>query len=114
VTLASGRGLLGGWLIAATIPLLFNPHTVAAWSAAGLGDEFRVALAAIEIVGSALFAFERAAIAGGTLLLASFVPAAVIHVHHDEAPWRLALYSIVVILLLFLTRRSPRSDTVPF
>lgn len=35
---ASGRGLLSGWLIAATITLLVDPHIIAAWSAAGVGD----------------------------------------------------------------------------
>jgi len=111
--LASGRGLLGGWLIATTMPLLFNPHTIAAWSATGLGDASRIALASVEIAVAALFAFERATVAGFALLLASFIPAAVIHVHHDGAPWWLALYSIAAIPLLFLTRRALRADTVP-
>ena len=53
VILASGRGLLSGWLIAATISLLIDPHTIVAWSAA------------------------------------------VIHIHHDEMPWWLAVYSLV-------------------
>jgi hypothetical protein len=111
VNLASGRGLLAGWLIALTIPLLFDPHSIAAWSAAGLGDASRIALAAIEVAGAALFAFERVALAGFALLLASFIPAAVIHVHHDEAPWRLALYSIAALLLSLYTRRAHRPGT---
>jgi len=113
VMLASGRGLLGGWLIAATIPLLFNPHAIAAWSAAGLGDGTRIALAAIEIAGAALFAFDRAALAGCVLMLPTFISAADIHVRHDDAPWWLALYSIAAILLLLFTRRALRSGTVP-
>jgi hypothetical protein len=103
---ASGRGLLSGWLIAATIPLLVDPHTIATWSAAGVGDRWRVALAAIELPGAMLFAFELPAVVGFVLLLASFVIAAVIHISHDEMPWWLAVYLIAGILLLYCTRRA--------
>jgi len=113
VNLASCRGLLSGWLVAATIPLLFDPHTIAAWSAAGLGNRSRVALSAVELLGATLFAFERSVVAGFALLLASFSLAAVIHVHHGEMPWWLAAYSIAGILLLHLTRRGLRSVAVP-
>jgi DoxX-like family len=104
VTVASGRGLLAGWLIAATLPLLLNPHSVAAWSSTGLGDPARVALAAVELLGAALFAFERTIVAGFALLVASFVAAAVIHLHHDEMPWWLIAYAVTAILLLYCTR----------
>jgi hypothetical protein len=46
LSLASGRGLPGGWLIAMTIPLLADPRVIAAWSAAGLYDQYRIGLAA--------------------------------------------------------------------
>ena len=108
VILASGRGLLSGWLIAATIPLLIDPHTIVAWSAAGLGNRSRVGLAAIELLGAALFAFELPVVTGFVLLLASFIAAAVIHIHHDEMPWWLAVYSFAGILLLYFTRRALR------
>jgi hypothetical protein len=104
--LASGRGLLSGWLIAATVPLLVDPHTIAAWSAAGVGDRWRVELAAMELLGAALFAFEVPAVVGFALLLASFVIAAVIHISHDEMPWWLAVYLIAGILLVYCTRRA--------
>jgi hypothetical protein len=87
VILASGRGLLSGWLIAATVPLLVDSHSIAAWSAAGVGDGWRVGLAAMELLGAALFAFEVPAVAGFALLLASFVIAANIWgVHACIAP----------------------------
>jgi hypothetical protein len=106
VTVASGRGLLSGWLIAATIPLLIDPHTIAAWSAAGVGDRWRLGLAAIELLGAVLFAFELPAVVGFALLLASFALAAVIHISRDETPWWLAVYLIAGILLLYCTRRA--------
>jgi len=108
VILASSRGLLSGWLIAATIPLLIDAHTIVAWSAAGLGNRSRVGLAAIELLGAALFAFELPVVAGSALLLASFIAAAVIHIQHDEMPWWLAVYSFAGILLLYFTRRALR------
>jgi hypothetical protein len=43
------------------------------------------------LLGAVLFAFELPAVAGFALLLASFVSAAVTHIHHDEMPWRLAV-----------------------
>lgn len=112
VILASGRGLLSGWLIAATIPLLIDPHTIAAWSAASLADRSRVGLATIELLGAALFAFELPVVAGFALLLTSFIAAAVIHIHHNEMPWWLAVYSIAVILLLYFTRRALRRTAI--
>ena len=77
VILTSGQGLLSGWLIAATIPLLIDPHTIAAWFVAGLGDRSRVGLASVELFGAALFAFELSVVAGFALLLAfgKFEPA---------------------------------------
>jgi hypothetical protein len=105
VNLASGRGLLSGWLVAVTVPLLADAHTIAAWSAASLGNRARIALAAVEFFGAGLFAFERTVMAGFVLLLATFVPAAVIHVHHDEMPWWLAVYSIAGTLLMYFTLR---------
>jgi hypothetical protein len=43
------------------------------------------------LLGAVLLAFELPAVAGFALLLASFVPAAVTHIHHDEMPWWLAV-----------------------
>jgi hypothetical protein len=111
MNLSSCRGLLSGWLVAASVPLLVNPHTVAAASAAGLGDHVRITLATAEIVGAALFAFERTVMAGFALLLMTFVLAAVIHVHHGEMPFWLAAYAIAGAILMYLTQRS-RSSVV--
>jgi hypothetical protein len=93
IILASARGLLGGWLIAMTIPLLINQRAITALSAAGLHDQYRVALAAIEMLGAALFAFEAPAAVGLVLLLASFIAAAAIHLYHGDKPWWLAVYA---------------------
>jgi len=98
--LASARGLLSGWLIAATMPLLLDPRTMAAWAAVGLGDRSRMALSAIEILGAVLFAFEAQAITGYALLMVSFLVAAILHLHHHEMPWWLAVYAIAGALLL--------------
>ena len=111
--LASGRGLLSGWLIALTIPLLIDPHTIAVWSAAGLGDRSRVGLAIIELLGAALFAFEVPIVVGLSLLFASFIPAAAIHIRHNEMPWWLGAYAIAGLLLLHFTRRALLATTVP-
>jgi hypothetical protein len=97
--------LLSGWLAAVTMPLLAHSETIAAWSATGLGDHARIALAAAELIGAALFAFERTAIPGFALLLMTFVLAAVIHLHRGEIPYWLALYTIAGTMLLYMTQR---------
>jgi hypothetical protein len=106
VTLGSCRGILSGWLIAATVALLADPRSIAAWTATGLGDRSRIGLAAVELLGAALFAFELTASAGFALLLASFLVAATLHIHHREIPWWLAVYALAAILMLYLTRRE--------
>lgn len=111
VSLASCRGLLSGWLIAATIRLLIDPNTIAVWSAAGLGSRLRIALSTIELLGAAMFAFERSVTPGMVLLLASFALAGAVHVHDGQLPWWLAAYSMAGLLLLYLTRRGSRSTT---
>jgi hypothetical protein len=108
IIIASGRGLLSGWLIAATVPLLADPHAIAAWSAAGLGARSRVGLAAVEVLGAGLFAFERPVVAGFVLLLGSFIAAAAIHIRHDEMPWWLAAYSFAGLVLLSCTLQTRR------
>ncbi len=103
--LASARGLLSGWLIALTLPLLFAPHTIGAWTAAGLGSASRVLLAVLELLGAALFAFETPLLAGLVLLIVSFTAAGVVHLHHGEMPWWLVVYSLVAMLLWRFTVR---------
>jgi hypothetical protein len=104
--LGNCRGILSGWLIAVTIPLLAEPRSIAAWSATGLGDPSRIGLATMELLGAALFAFERTVAAGFALLLASFTVAAVLHLHHRELPWWLAAYTLAGTLLLYFSRRE--------
>jgi hypothetical protein len=106
-SVASGRGLLSGWLIAATVPLLADPHAIAAASAAGLGARSRVALAAVEVLGAALFAFEFSVVAGFALLLVAFIAAAAIHMHQNEMPWWLVGYTLAGMALLYCTLRAP-------
>jgi hypothetical protein len=106
--LASGRGLLGGWLIAMAIPLLIDPRAISGWSATGLHDNIRIGLAAVEVLGGALFAFEGSSVAGLVLLLAAFLAAAAIHLYHGDKPWQLAVYSTTGMLLLYFTRRVHR------
>lgn len=106
-SIASGRGLLSGWLIAATFPLLVDPHAIAASSAAGLGTRSRIALAAVEVLGAALFAFEFSVVAGFALLLVAFVAAAVIHMHQGEMPWWMVAYTVPGMMLLYCTLRAP-------
>lgn len=107
-SLASARGLLGGWLLAVTVPLLTDAATISAWAAAGLHDRARIGLAAAELLGAVLFAFERPIIAGFALLLGSFSVAAAVHIQVGKAPWHLALYALAAILLLYFTRRRER------
>jgi hypothetical protein len=106
LTLASARGLLGGWLLAHTLPLLIDHREIGAWSAMGLGDQLRIALAAIELLGAVLFAFEATMSAGLALLLTAFVIAALIHIHHSQLPWWLAGYAIAALLLWYFSRKS--------
>ncbi len=111
--LASARGLLGGWIIALTVPLLIDPHAIAAWSAVGLGNRSRMLLAAAELLGAALFAFETPILAGLALLMAAFVAAGVLHLHHGETPWWLVAYAVVALLLWRFTVRSRRTGERP-
>jgi hypothetical protein len=106
VVVASIRGILGGWLIKATLPLLVSPHAIAEWTAAGIGDRARVTLAIVELLGAALFVFEWSTLAGFILLTLSFAYAAVIHVQHGEMPWWLGIYLVTSALLLYWTRRA--------
>jgi hypothetical protein len=106
--LASARGLLSGWLMALTLPLLAEPHTISAWSAAGLGSRWRVLLAAVELLGAGLFALETPLLAGWALLLLSFAAAAVVHLQHGEMPWWLAAYAFIATALWRCTLRVRR------
>jgi hypothetical protein len=108
LTLASARGLLSGWIIALTIPLLNDPRTIAAWSAAGLGGRSRLLLAAIELLGAALFAFETSVRAGLVLLVLIFLAAGAAHLHQGRIPWWLLAYAIAAILLGRQTLRASR------
>jgi len=110
--LASSRGLLGGFVIALTLPLLSDPHTIAAWSAVGLGNHARLGLAAGEILGAALFAFESGVIWGSALLIAAFAVGATLHVRHGEMPWWLAVYALMAAVLLYLTLRTERRSAL--
>lgn len=93
-----------------TVPLLHDPHAIAGLSAAGLHDPLRIGLAATELMGAALFAFEATAGAALLLLLISFAVAAVIHLHLGDKPWWLAAYAIAGILLLYFTHRVRRKN----
>jgi hypothetical protein len=106
VAIASTRGILSGWLFAATLPLLVSPHAIAEWTAAGLGDWARVGLAVTELLGAALFAFEWSAIAGFVLLALSFAYAAFIHLQHGKMPWWLGGYCVASLVLFYWTRRA--------
>jgi hypothetical protein len=104
----SARGLFSGWLLALTVPLLSDAVTISAWNAAGLGDQVRIVLAVVELLGAALFAFETLITAGFALLLGAFAFAAALHAHFGKAPWHLALYAFIAALLLYFTKRSRR------
>ncbi|HEX9140078.1 MAG TPA: hypothetical protein VF848_09825 [Steroidobacteraceae bacterium] len=106
LTLASGRGLLAGWLLAHTFPLLISHQEIGAWSAMGLGDRLRIGLAAIELLGAVLFAFEATVTTGLALLLTAFVIAALIHVRQGQVPWWLAGYALAAVLLRYFSRRA--------
>jgi hypothetical protein len=98
--------MFSGWLIKATIPLLGSPDAIAEWSAAGVGSGARVSLAAIELLGAVLFAFEWPITIGFSLLSLCFAYAAAIHVQHAEMPWLLGGYVVAGALLLYWTRRA--------
>jgi hypothetical protein len=108
LAIASARGVLSGWLLAATLPLLVSPHAIAEWTAAGLGDWARVALAVTELLGAALFAFEWSAITGFVLLALSFAYAGFIHLQHGKTPWWLGGYYVASLVLLYWTRRAQK------
>jgi len=106
LTLVSLRGLLGGWLLAHTLPLLISQQEIGGWSAMGLGDHLRIGLATIELLGAVLFALEATVNAGLALLLTAFVIAALIHIHHGQAAGWLAGYAIATVLLWYFSRKS--------
>jgi hypothetical protein len=122
VNLAATRGLFAGWIVAATVPLLFRADTIAAWATLGLGHRSRWALCCIEIVGALLFPFERSVIPGAVLLVSTFLAAAALHVRHGLWPWWLAGYAVIVVALAWPTQklsarrsahaagRTPRAD----
>ena len=109
LALDSCRGLFAGWVIAATVPLLVSSVAIAEWSAIGFGDRYRIALAAVEILGALLFAFRRLASLGAGLLLLSFLVAGALHFEHGYWPWWLGLYAVVVVVLERGTRRQIRA-----
>jgi hypothetical protein len=105
VPLAGARGLLGGWLLAATVTSLTGPAALAAWSAAGIGGFGRLAIGFAEILGAALFAFESTVVAGFVLLLGTLLVAAFVHIRLGESPWHLGAYALAAAGLLYLTHR---------
>jgi hypothetical protein len=114
VAVASARGILSGWLLAATLPLLVSPHAIAEWTATGLGNWARITLAVTELLGAVLFAFEWSAIAGFVLLALSFAYAAFIHLQHGNMPWWLGGYYVASLILLYWTRRAQKlSGSIP-
>jgi hypothetical protein len=106
VGVASARGIVGGWILKATLPLLVSPQAIAEWTAAGVGDRARIALAVVELLGAALFAFEWSAVAGFILLALSFSYAAIIHIQRGELPWWLGGYLVASAILIYWTRIS--------
>ena len=84
VLLASTRGLLSGGLIAVAAPLLVNADPGAVRPV--IGHHLVAGLAAIELLGAALFAFETTVAAGAALLLVAFTAATLIHAHHQQIP----------------------------
>jgi len=105
VDLAAARGLLAGWIVAVTLPLLFKAATIAEWASIGLGDRARWTLASIEIIGALLFAFERTVIPGAVLLITTFLAAAALHIRHGLWPWWLASYAVIVLVLTWVTAK---------
>lgn len=92
------RGLVAAFLgIAAALFLL---HGRGAFARFGKPDEARVALAAAEVLGAALFALSRTAMAGGVLLLVVLAWAAGFHYALAMRSDRLWLDAVVVAALL--------------
>lgn len=95
------RGLVAAFLgIAAALFLL---HGRGAFGRFGKPDAARVALAAAELLGAALFALSRTAMAGGVLLLAVLAWAAGFHYALAMRTGRLWLDAVVVAALLAAT-----------
>jgi hypothetical protein len=66
-------------------------------------------LAAVELLGAALFAFEAQVVAGLGLLLLSFLAASVAHLQHGEMAWWLVAYTLVATVLWRFTVRARRA-----
>ena len=111
IVMATCRGLLSGWLIATTVPLLAYFHPGSTWVAGGFADPFRFGLAGIELLGAALFAFEATVVAGLPLLLCSFTSAALIHIHY-QVPWWPPFYALAALALWYATRRVTRAGAL--
>jgi len=110
VNLAVARGLLAGWILAVTVPLLVDTATIAAWTGIGLGFRLRWTLALVEITGAVLFAFERTVAVGAVLLIATFLVAATLHVRHGLWPWWLGIYALTVVTLARATHQAGRGS----
>ena len=110
VNLAAARGLLAGWIVAVTVPLLIDAATIAAWTGSGLGARSRWTLALAEISGALLFAFQHTVAVGMVLLIGTFLVAAALHVHHGLWPSRLGIYALCVIVLARATQQASRES----
>ena len=95
------RGIVAAFLgVAAAMFLL---HGRGAFARLGRPDEARIALAAAELLGAALFVLSRTALAGGVLLVAVLAWAAGFHYALATRSGHLWLYAAAVAALLAAT-----------
>ncbi|MGA8152639.1 MAG: DoxX family protein [Terriglobales bacterium] len=92
---------LGLVLIYECSRLVFSSGAAHAFQKTHLPQWFRIAIALVELLGAILFLLPPTIVAGGRLLLATFVLAAVVHLLHGQADiGYLIIYSMAVLTVI--------------
>ena len=92
---------LGLVLIYECSRLLFSPGTARALAQAHLPHVVVLAIAAVELLGALLFIIPPTVVAGGRVLLATFVVAAVVHILHGQPDvGYLLIYAMAVLTVM--------------
>jgi uncharacterized membrane protein YhdT len=92
---------LGLFLIYQCSLLLFAHSAAQNFAKAHLPQWFRVGIAAVELLGAVLFLLPPTMLAGGRILLGTFLVAAVVHLLHGQADIAyLIIYGMAVLTVM--------------
>jgi uncharacterized membrane protein YhdT len=92
---------LGLFLIYACAKLLFQHAAAESFAKAHLPQWFRIGIAAAELLGAVLFLLPPTMLAGGRILLGTFLVATVVHLLHGQADIAyLVIYGMAVLTVM--------------